>query len=127
MTKTNAWAALEGVSPADQVSCLPRCAALVRLHLEFGPVLVFQYIKDMDILKSVQQRATRMVKGLGHFSHEERLRAGASHPGEEKAQREIDNAYKQLKGECREDRTRLFPVVPSDKQKALTKTNHVSP
>ncbi len=33
-----------------------------------------QYKRDMDILERVQQRATKMIKGLEHLSHEERLR-----------------------------------------------------
>ncbi|KAK4816314.1 hypothetical protein QYF61_014998 [Mycteria americana] len=33
-----------------------------------------QYKRDMDILERVQQRATRMMKGLEHLSYEERLR-----------------------------------------------------
>ena len=32
-----------------------------------------QYKRDMDMLKRVQQRATKMTKGLEHLSHEERL------------------------------------------------------
>lgn len=75
----------------------------------FGPVL--------DILKSVWQRATRMMKVLDHFSHEESLRAGGAHTGGEKAEGEIFNAYKHLKGGCRGDRARLFPVVLSDRTK----------
>lgn len=54
--KTNAWAALERVLPAGQVSCLPLWAALVRPHLEFGPVLVLPVHGRHGILKGVSQR-----------------------------------------------------------------------
>ena len=35
--------------------------------------------------------------------------------GEEKAQGNLINMCKYLKGGCKEDRARLFPVVPSDR------------
>ncbi|GAB0178387.1 mitochondrial enolase superfamily member 1 [Grus japonensis] len=44
-----------------------------------------QYERVMDILEQVQQSATKMIKGLGHLSYEERLRAGTAQHGEEKA------------------------------------------
>jgi len=40
---------------------------------------------DMDILERVRCRATRMLKGLEHLHCEDRLRAGAVLPGEERA------------------------------------------
>ncbi|KAK4824359.1 hypothetical protein QYF61_013694 [Mycteria americana] len=67
------------------------------------------------MLERVQQRATKMIKGLEHLTYKERLRAGTVQPREEKARRDLINVYKYLEGGCKEDRARLFSVVPSNR------------
>ena len=64
----------------------PLCFALVRAHPEsciqlWSP----QHRKDMALLEWVQRTATKMIRVLEYLSCEERLRAGAVQPGEEKA------------------------------------------
>jgi len=41
----------------------------------------------MDLLKWVQRRATKMIRGMEHHSYEERLGVGVLQPGEERAPR----------------------------------------
>ena len=55
------------------------------------------------------------MKGLGHLSYEERLRAETAQPREAKAQGDLTNVYKYLKGGGKEDRAKLFSAVPSDR------------
>jgi len=54
---------------------LPLHSALMRPHLEsciqlWSP----QHSKDMDLLKQIQRRATKMIRGREYLPYEERLR-----------------------------------------------------
>ncbi|KAK4827595.1 hypothetical protein QYF61_019497 [Mycteria americana] len=80
--------------------------ALVRPHLEYCVQFwASQYKRDVDILERVQQMATKMSKGLEH------LYIG----GKRRLRGYVVNAYKYLKGRCKEDRARLVSVVPSNR------------
>jgi len=70
----------------------------------------------MELLERVQQRATKIVKGLEYLYCEERPRElGLFSLEKRRLRADLVNAYKYLKRECEADGPRYFPVVPSDR------------
>ena len=78
---------------------LPLCSALVSAHLEYCIQMGSpQYRKDMDLLEHVQRRITKIIQGMEHLPCEDRLRAGAVQPGEEKTLEKPDRDLSMSKG-----------------------------
>lgn len=74
----------------------------------------------MDSLERIQQRATRVVKGLEHLSCEESLRDLGPFSLEQKWLRgDSVNVYKYLKGRGIVDGARLFSAMLSDRTRTM--------
>jgi len=98
---------------------LPLCSALVRTHLEsciqlWSP----QHRKDMDMLKPVQRRVTKIIRGIirgmEHLFYKESLRElGLFSLEKRRLQTDLTAAIHHLKGAYKKDGDRLLvgPVV----------------
>ncbi|KGL91096.1 hypothetical protein N301_01753, partial [Charadrius vociferus] len=98
---------------------LPLYSTLVRPHLEYCIQLWSpQHNKDMDLLKPVQRRSTRMIGGLEHLSYEEKLRELGLFSLEKRRLRgHLVAAFQYLKGAYRRAGEGLFTRACSDRMR----------
>ncbi|CAM5105034.1 unnamed protein product [Natator depressus] len=103
---------------------IPLYSTMVRPHLEY--CIQFwapHYRKDVDKLERIQQRATQMIRGLGHMIYEEKLgELGLFSLQKRRVRRDLITAFNYLKeggGQSKGDGARLFSVVQVTEQGAM--------
>jgi len=105
------------VTSRDREVIFPHYSAIVRPHLEYcvqawGP----QYRKDVELLKRIHRKATKMIIELEHLPYKDRLRElGLFSLEKRRLQGDLLAASQYLKGDYKQEANQLFTRVDSDR------------
>jgi len=96
---------------------LPRYSALVRPHLEYSVQLwSLHHRKEMDVLRRIERRATKMIRGLEYLSYKDRLRElGLFSLEKRRLQGDLIATFQYMKGAYRKDGEGLFTRMCCDR------------
>jgi hypothetical protein len=97
--------------------------SVVRPHLEYGNVVWHPFLqKDIDLIESVQHRATRMVPGFAKLEYAERLqRMNLPTLAYRRNRGDAIELFKYLHGIYKVDCTQLLPLRDTDNRRMRTR------